>query len=227
MNWATPFGHDWYELLKDMGSLIGGATALLAGGIAYWAGRIQAKATRRAADMQIAAERERHDREIETVRRSLAVELRQIIARAYGAHTSLARLIAPGRGQITARMVESSAGVPLPVVYPAVADRIALLDHEATDTLIVYELVEVARDGAERLIRYRTSDDIPTRVVGAVAEAFLQACLYARSPLPRLKTGMADRDAIDDEMIKRIDAAADMWKELKDKSLWPHDPGDP
>jgi hypothetical protein len=227
MNWATPFGHDWYELLKDMGSLIGGATALLAGGIAYWAGRIQAKATRRAADMQIAAERERHDREIETVRRSLAVELRQIIARAYGAHTSLARLIAPGRGQITARMVESSAGVPLPVVYPAVADRIALLDHEATDTLIVYELVEVARDGAERLIRYRTPDDIPTRVVGAVAEAFLQACLYARSLLPRLKTGMADRDAIDDEMIKRIDAAADVWKELKDKSLWPHDPGDP
>jgi len=117
MNWATPFGHDWYELLKDMGSLIGGATALLAGGIAYWAGRIQAKATRRAADMQLAAERERHDREIETVRRSLAVELRQIIARAYGAHTSLARLMAPGRGQITARMVESSAGVPLPVVY--------------------------------------------------------------------------------------------------------------
>jgi hypothetical protein len=225
--WATPFGHDWYELLKDMGSLIGGATALLAGGIAYWAGRIQAKATRRAADMQIAAERERHDREIETVRRSLAVELRQIIARAYGAHTSLARLIAPGRGQITARMVESSAGVSLPVVYPAVADRIALLDHEATDTLIVYELVEVARDGAERLIRYRTPDGIPTRVVGAVAEAFLQACLYARSLLPRLKTGMADRDAIDDEMIKRIDAAADAWKELKDKSLWPHDPGDP
>jgi hypothetical protein len=214
MNWATPFGHDWYELLKDMGSLIGGATALLAGGIAYWAGRIQAKATRRAADMQIAAERERHDREIETVRRSLAVELRQIIARAYGAHTSLARLIAPGRGQITARMVESSAGVPLPVVYPAVADRIALLDHEATDTLIVYELVEVARD-------------IPTRVVGAVAEAFLQACLYARSLLPRLKTGMADRDATDDEMIERIDAAADVWKELKDKSLWPYDLGDP
>jgi hypothetical protein len=34
MNWATPFGHDWYELLKDMGSLIGGATVLLAGGIA-------------------------------------------------------------------------------------------------------------------------------------------------------------------------------------------------
>jgi hypothetical protein len=49
--------------LKDLGSLIGGATALLAGGIAYWAGRFQAKATRRAADMQIAAERERHDRE--------------------------------------------------------------------------------------------------------------------------------------------------------------------
>jgi hypothetical protein len=84
--------------LKDFGSLIGGATALLAGGIAYWAGRFQAKATRRAADMQIAAERERHDREIETVRRSLAVELRQIIARAYGAHTSLARLMTPGRG---------------------------------------------------------------------------------------------------------------------------------
>jgi hypothetical protein len=31
MNWAMPCGHEWYDLLRDMGSLIGGVFALIAG----------------------------------------------------------------------------------------------------------------------------------------------------------------------------------------------------
>jgi hypothetical protein len=55
MNWTMPFGHDWYEVFRDMGSLIGGFLALLAGVGAYIAGMVQAHATRQAADSQIAA----------------------------------------------------------------------------------------------------------------------------------------------------------------------------
>ena len=88
-------------------------------------------------------------------------------------------------------MVESSAGVPVPIVYPAVADRIGLLKSEAMDVVIVYQLIEIGRDGADQLIRHRTPDDIPVVYVSAVADAFLEACLYARAVLPRLRTGMA------------------------------------
>jgi hypothetical protein len=55
MNWAMPFGHDWYDLLKDMGSLIGGVLALIAGFTAYGAGLRQAHATLKAVDKQIEA----------------------------------------------------------------------------------------------------------------------------------------------------------------------------
>jgi hypothetical protein len=49
-----PFGHEWYDLLRDMGSLIGGAFALIAGIAAYIAGQTQAAATQQAADKHIA-----------------------------------------------------------------------------------------------------------------------------------------------------------------------------
>jgi hypothetical protein len=61
-------------------------------------------------------------------------------------------------------MVESAVSVPVPIVYLAVADRIALLKNEAMDLVIVYQLVEIARDGAIRLIHWRTPDDIPYRM---------------------------------------------------------------
>ena len=46
---------DWYKIATDLGSLIGGVFALLAGVLAYVAGWLQARATRLAADRQIAA----------------------------------------------------------------------------------------------------------------------------------------------------------------------------
>ena len=48
-----------YDFLKDQGSLIGGSFALIAGGVAYWAGKIQANATKQASDKQIAVSAQR------------------------------------------------------------------------------------------------------------------------------------------------------------------------
>ena len=220
MNLGLPLDLTWYKLLTDWGSLIGGGFALIAGIVAYLAGRAQATATRQAAEIQVAAERRKCDQEVETVRQSLAVELRQVIVRAFGAYNLLAPLTTQ-TSQITARMVESSAGVPVPIVYPAVADRIGLLKSEAMDVVIVYQLIEIGRDGVGQLIRHRTPDNIPKANVGAVAEAFLQACLYAREVLPRLRTGMAVHDGNDDELIKKFTEAESAWNAMKAERLWP------
>jgi hypothetical protein len=54
MEMGLPFDLTWYKLLTDWGSVVGGLIALIAGGLAYKAGIIQAKATQQAADKQIA-----------------------------------------------------------------------------------------------------------------------------------------------------------------------------
>src|SRR6266478_3344247 len=51
----------FYEVLRDQGSFIAGILALIGGGLAYFAGRIQATATRQAAAAQVAAIREQKD----------------------------------------------------------------------------------------------------------------------------------------------------------------------
>ncbi len=215
MQLGLPCDLTWYKLLTDWGSLLGGGLALIAGLAAYLAGRLQATATRKAVETQIAAEMDRRDQDVETLRKSVALELRQMVARAYGAHNSLAKLTTQTNGQITARMVESSIGIPPPIVYPAVADRIALLKDEAMDVMIVYQLIEIARDGARQLVHYRTPDDVSRTSVAAVAEAFLLACLYARNVLPRLRTGIADHDEKDEELVKQFNEAATSWNAVK------------
>jgi hypothetical protein len=155
-------------------------------------------------------ERRKADREIEALRKSLAIELRQLIPRALGAHTSLKKLGSKTDGPITARMVESLSRVPAPIVYPANAHKIGLLETDAMDVVIVYGLLDIARDGVARLITtYRTPDNISPDVVLMTAATFLEACKYARSVLPKLRTGVAAHDDRDLKLIEVItDTAA-------------------
>ena len=133
-------------------------------------------------------------------------------ARAFGAEAnagSLAKLGSKTDGPITARMVESLSRMPVPIVYPANAHKIGLLEEDAMDVVIVYGLLGVARDGVARLITsYRTPDDISPNVVLMTAAAFLEACKYARSVLPSLRTGVASHDDRDAELLQRINTAA-------------------
>jgi hypothetical protein len=153
-------------------------------------------------------ERRKVDREVDALRKSLAIELRQLVPRALGAHASLHRLGRKADGPITARMVESLSRMPVPIVYPANAHKIGLLEGDAMDVVIVYGLLEIARDSVGRLMTYRTPDDISAEVALKTAEAFLEACKYARSVLPRLRTGVAAHDDRDAELLQRINAAA-------------------
>lgn len=154
-------------------------------------------------------ERRKVDRDLDALRKSLAIELRQLVPRALAAHLSLQRLGNKPDGPITARMVESMSRVPVPIVYPANAHKIGLLEGDAMDVVIVYGLVDIARDGVARLITsYRTPDDISSEVVLKTAEAFLEACKYATSVLPKFRTGVPSHDDRDAELLQRINAAA-------------------
>jgi hypothetical protein len=198
----------WYKLLTDLGSLIGGAFALLAGVAAYIAGRVQASATRQAAKMQVQAERQKGAREVEALRRSLATEIRQIVPSAFTAYKLLIGLANKKGSPITLPEFENLSLVSVPVVFPAAADKIGFLD-EAMDILIIYNLIEIGRAGAERLIRGQMPTNVSPRSVAAVANAFLAASSYAREVLPKLKTGVSSHDDKDAQLIQQISEAVD------------------
>jgi hypothetical protein len=169
------------DLIDHWQSLIAGTFALVAAGIAVLGTRWIEGGKARA--------------EAEAVRSSIAVECRILLARAYGAHVlmnSLARQSTP----ITARQIESLAHMPVPVVYPATADRISLLGSAAMDVVAFYGVIEVLVAKANELQRYRTPDSISPPVVGGLSEGFLMACKAGLPLLPKLKTGLATEDAV-------------------------------
>jgi hypothetical protein len=211
------------KLLYDWQTIIAGAAAIFGGWIAYRAGVIQATATRQAAHTQLKAERQRDEREVDTLRKSIAIEVRQLIGQAFAAHNLLKRLAtaATPDNPITARMVESSSRVPAAVVYPASASKVGLLGgQDAMDIVIVYNTIEIARERAGELLRSRTPDNITPVNVAAVADAFLRACQYAaQEVLPKFKTGFTVHDDKDDAFIKRITDTAAAWETVL--KSWP------
>ena len=170
-------------------------------------------ATREQTETAVRLERERVLSEVDALRKSLAVELRLQIPRALGVHSSLRKkVIIRPEGPITARMVESLSRMPAPIIYSANAGKIGLLKDDAMDVVMVYTLLEGARDGADRLATtYRPPDDIDPAVVQSTADAFLAACEWARGVLPRLRTGVASHDAQDEALIQQIKSAASIF----------------
>lgn len=205
-----------YDFFRDQGSIIAGIIALAAGIIAY-------RAALRAAKMQVTADQRRDEREVDALRRSLATELRQLIPQALKAHNLLKGLVTSATKErpLTARMVENSTRLPAAVVYPSSAPKIGLLGgSDAMNIVIIYNLIELARQGAEERMRSRTPDNISPRTVAAVADAFLKACQYAaQEVLPKFPTGIALHESADNDLIKRITEAVTAWdKILQD---WP------
>lgn len=151
-------------------------------------------------------ERRKLQREMDALKKSLAVELRQQVPHALRAGLAL-RQLAGGQPPITARMLQSLATVPAPMVYPATADKIGLLGQDAMDVVIVYSLIEMGRGGTTALINSRYPDNITPSTVAATADAFLGACAYAQSVLPKLRTGVPEHDQKDAQLIESIRAA--------------------
>ena len=72
-------GHTPYEILRDLGGLIGSVIALIAAGVAYYAGRMQVTATARATSDQIAAQRTREEKEAANVREAVQTEITTLV----------------------------------------------------------------------------------------------------------------------------------------------------
>lgn len=151
-------------------------------------------------------ERRKLQRELDDLRKSLALELRQVVPRALGAGEALRNVARSGQ-KITARMVENYARVPTPMVYPATAGKIGSLGDDAMNVVIIYSLIELGRSGTVSLINSRDPDNISPDTVAASAFPFFTACQYALAVLPKLKTGVAAHDQKDAELIEKIKAA--------------------
>jgi hypothetical protein len=192
------------DLIDHWQTLIAGVLGFIAGALAFGAAITAVVFTLR-------TERRKLEHELKAVRSSLAVELRQSTAGALSASQLLRKLAISGE-TITARMVESSFYVPPPVIYLASADKIGLLGQDAMDVVIVYNLIDLARNGAERLLTSRTPNDISANTVGSTAVAFLNACIYATSVLPVLKTGVAKHDGQDVKITEMIETERAFWR---------------
>jgi hypothetical protein len=175
--------------LYDWQTLLAGVLAVLAAWRTIHATVVSASREVKASQEQTAVardavrlEQEGVAREIDTLRKSIAVELRLHVARALGAYDGLYGLgFMPNAPPITAGMVESKSRIASPIIYPANAGKVGLLGAEAMDVVIVYDLLEIARDGAARITKFRSPDDIDRIAVLAAANAFLDACAYARA----------------------------------------------
>jgi hypothetical protein len=173
--------------------------ALIAGALGFAAAIIVVRFTLR-------IERRKAQLELDALRKSLAVELRQVVPHALGAAIALKKL-AHASDQITGRMVESFSRVPTLSVFPAAAGRIGLLGDDAMGVVIIYSLFELGRSGTLSLINSRDPNNISPHTVAASAIPFLTACEYALSVLPKLKTGVAAHDQHDAALMEKIKQA--------------------
>jgi hypothetical protein len=178
-----------------------------AGVLALAAGLITVGVIRKQIDTAVRLEQDRVASEVDTLRKSIAVELRLHIATALVAHDDLYGLGFIPNAPITRPMVEDKSRMTTPIIYPANAGKIALLGAEAADVMIVYDLLEAARYSAVQVLFRSSLDDIAPADVVKAANSFLAACSYARGVLPRLRTGIAEHDATDQVLIGKINTA--------------------
>jgi hypothetical protein len=193
----NPLNEPWhYTTILD---LLDHWQALIAGGLGFAAAIV-------AVILTLRTERRKLQRELDALRKSLAVELRQVVPRALGAGKALRDLGRAGQ-QVTARMVENYARTPTPMVFPTIGNKIGLLGDDAMGVVIIYSLLELGRSGIVSLVNSRDPDNISPETIAASAIPFLAACEYALSVLPKLKTGVTAHDEKDAELIQNIKAA--------------------
>ena len=151
-------------------------------------------------------ERRKADLELDALRKSLGVELRIVVANALGTYQSLMKRVRANQA-ITYRTLMYLFRVAKPKIFPAVANKIGLLGSDAMYVVIIYNLIESAREGATSFEGIPL-DQIQPANVAIIAQGLLKACEQSRSMLPKLRTGDPAHDAKDDALIESINAAS-------------------
>src|SRR5579872_2170384 len=93
--------------------------------------------------LTLRSEHRKREQEVEALRRSLGVEIRQVILSARSAHLAFRSMAQNRAVQITARMLESYAYPPEPIIYRACADKIGLLGQHAMEVVTIYRQAEI------------------------------------------------------------------------------------
>jgi hypothetical protein len=175
---------------------------LIAGVLALVAAWLTIRATKRAACEEIKAsqaqtettvrlERERVSSEVETLRKSLAVEIRQYIDILIKTREILRRLSGPEKRMLAGDLRSVAVFYP-PTVYPASADRIGLLGPLAVSVTSFYTTLERLNFTA-RLITNDPEELVSRENIEEVASLLEQAC---RTSLPLLsELPFDERDA--------------------------------
>ena len=178
-------------------TLVAGLIALFAALITVW--------------VTLRVERGKTEREVDALRKSLAVELRGKSTPRSSFITASTDWAPRRRALISGKMVESKSRMTALIIYPANAGKIGLLGAEAMDVMIVYDLLETARNGAARLMNSQHTRSTRRHQLAAnvmeTADAFLAACSHARGLLPKLRTGNPSDDAKDEALTQKINDA--------------------
>jgi hypothetical protein len=160
------------------------------------------------------SERRKAARDLEALRRSIGLEVRQCTAVALGSFQLLAKLAQKKDGPITYRMVQSYAHFQDALIFPAVADKIGLLGSDAIEVLIFYNSIDAVRRGISQLANYRTPDDISPNVVAGTTNCLTPALRQGSAVIAALKIDDARTQERDEKLRAEIDAETTAWDTL-------------
>jgi hypothetical protein len=213
-----------YEFLRDQGSLIAGILALIAGIFAYRAGKIQARATRESAHIQTAAQAT-----AETNANTAAAEaiIREIIEcnKVVIEGLRICEYINAGQLLINRRNGYSIMMNPDPVVYKAVANRIALLSFDAQLVIQFYMRIVYVQQQIQ-IIVFGPGDNnatVPKEEAEILAKNLIITCQLARAIILRSpSTSVAE--TVSRITLAQIDAALESAKQSFPK-LFPQQGG--
>lgn len=211
----------WYEIFRDWGSLVAGVIAFVAALIAYCAGVHQARATREAAQQQIAAIDRQRSEEIANVRDAVRVEITAFVKYIIGTIDLCAQISkeAVNIPRQDARYITKNFWGD-PVIYPAIADRVGLLPHAHAVTEF-YMRISEAKGMVEALctktaapsITYNTAIEyVTTDFAASIADSLITALQLAR-PIVANDYGTSTKSQVEAfvqaEMVRQIDSSLD------------------
>jgi hypothetical protein len=214
MDLGLPLDLTWSKALTDLGSLIGGGFAIIAGVLAYRAGVIQANATRVSADKQIAAaatERANADAAAaEAIRREI-IECTKVVIEAL----RICECMKSGHLEIMRRNAHSIMMNPDPIVYRAVADRIGRLPYDPQFVVSFYMRMVYIQQTIEIIVVGNPGDDgapVPGEEAETLAKSLIMTCQLARAIISHVPSPSLVEE-VSQITLGQIDAALESAKQ--------------
>lgn len=206
MTFGFPCDLTPYKLLTDWGSFLAGILALAAGILAYWAGR-------EAVNRQLAAQAAERAREVLNIRVAVRTEIIAFCKFVIGVLD-----ICGGLARQEWQMPRSDTNAIVkslqePIVFPAVADRVALLPNPHLAVQFYLRLEEAKAMAQAMAMATATNLSVPPVIVTPENAATIADCLITALQCARPLVAYAPEnttpaeDFVITETLQQIDAA--------------------